>query len=224
MKPKVTWTQRELALLATWFRDNGVDPTARGFANALREAQTNLLPSDRHRSTVGLTMKTRLDIALAIKNLPAKVKEQKSWTPPDPPSASTLSTEDLLVELARRIAKLLGPTVLAQPLAVDRGFHPPPKHDPAPTGEERHNKTRILVVGPRGQQQEALRKKFPHLDLDFWTCEDNPGRPVRGTLTEAILWIKFMNHAQQNAVKASRTPIWYANSLDEVEARLRSHV
>lgn len=224
MKNKVSWTQRELGLLAQYFASHDIDPMARGFSPALRSAQEKALPADRWRTTVGLESKTRQDIALAIQNLP-KPAGPITVTPPKP-VAEQLSTEDLLVELARRVAKMLEtPRIVygANP-PVDRGFHPAPKHDPNPPTQARLKKPRILIVGPKGEQQTTLREMFPSLDLEFWTCEDNPGLPVRGTLAEAILWTKFMSHAQQDAIKGSGTPVWFANTMVEIIARLKNHV
>lgn len=234
MKTKVRWTTRELGLIAEWFIKHGIRPGERGFSAALGKAQQDVLPAERHRSCVGLTPKTRDGVQAAIEGVELRTREplpeHKSWTPPTP-TADTLSTEDLLVELARRIAKMLDriDNVMMQPQIVpnnpaDRGFHPAPKHDPDPSLDKiRVQKLRFLIVGPKGHQQELLRKEFPTFLLHFVTCESNPNQCSVGRVDEAILWTKFMNHAQQDAVKKLGYQIWYANSMAEIEARLRSH-
>lgn len=226
MKPHIVWTQREWASVATWFRDHCIDPEARGFSNALREAQEAVLPSERHRSCVGLTHNVRRDAVLAMQNL-APPEPHKTAAPP---TVQDLSTEDLLVELARRIARVItvaqqlcdSGTMVSKP--VDRGFHPPAKHDPTPPREERTAKKKVLIVGPMGWQQQRLVQQFPLLDLRFCSVDNRPEDVyVKGVhCSEVILWTKFMTHAQQDQAKLSEVPKWYANGLEEIEARLRS--
>lgn len=220
MKPKVVWTQREWGLVAQWFVDHDVNPKDYGFVTAFRKAQEAVLPPDRQRCTIGLTSKTKQDLVLVIQNLP-KAKPEAA-RPPEPPRAEVLSTEELLVELARRIARLLEPK--SESSLVDRGFHPPRKHDPNPPREVRTAKIKVLVIGPRGSQQERLRTAFPMLDLRFVLAEELPSLVMTRSADcrEIILWTKFMNHAQQTAAQNTGIDTWYANGLEEIEARLRS--
>lgn len=218
MKDKVIWTTREWALIAKWFVENRVDPSDYGFTSKLDKAQQTVLPMDRHRTMAGLPVTVRTKVLEAIALLPHVALPEAPNEPvrPPEPSAKALSTEELLVELARRFAKLLEPTVQAHP--VDRGFHP--KHTPEAEPTDRRVRWKIVIVGPKGQQQQELLDRFPGLDLRFVTCEDNPKTIRKGMAAdEIILWTKFMNHAQQDMAKdVGRT--WYANSMHEIHERL----
>lgn len=224
MKPKVVWTTREWRQIADWFARNGVNPDDRGFTTNLDAAQKATLPADRHRTMAGLPKEVRARVKEEVAKIQLKPGPVVHAPEPKAPSAQSLSTEELLVELARRIARFLepGPTTLP----VDRGFYPPPKHDPSPQREGRTVKPKFLIVGPRGQQQERLRTMFPLLDLRFVTCEENPAlvRDRGMHCREIILWTKFMNHAQQESAKTLEGTVstWYANGLEEIEARLRA--
>lgn len=239
MKPKVVWTTREWAIIAEWFRDNDIDPTQRGFANALREAQTNKLPSDRHRSIVGLTIKTRLDVALAINLLQAKPHAPVATPDPAPQvtKVEVLSTEELLVELARRIAKLLEPRSDAQSsvleqlrfleekfASVDRGFYPPPKHDPSPVQEVKPPRKKVLVIGPNNDAEKFLHEEFPNLALRFVNKDDPPSRITDlARCCEVIVAVtKFCSHKQTETMKAqNKTPWALVTSTQELREWLR---
>jgi len=226
VKTKVIWTDREWKQLAQWFIDSGVDIEQYGFSGVVNRAQTAVLPADRHRAVKGVPAALKKEIKQHIFELGVQKRPKDPVTfVPEPPTAAQLSTEDLLVELARRVAKIVDTLVLlGQPQVmisppVDRGFHP--RHNPTPVESAKLKRPRILVVGPKGHQQETLRGRFPSLDLRFVTCEDNPTRCAAGILDEAILWTKFMNHAQQDTIKTLGYATWYANTLDEIEARLK---
>lgn len=141
-----------------------------------------------------------------------------------PPTIQDLSTEDLLVELARRVARFLESKSKSGLLLVDRGFYPPHKHDPRPQSEVRPAKKKVLIVGPMGWQKQRLVQQFPLLDLRFCSVDNRPEDVyVKGVhCSEVILWTKFTTHAQQDQAKLSEVPRWYANGLEEIEARLRS--
>ena len=221
MKPKVIWTSREWSLIAHWFLTNQINPDHFGFTGHLKKAQEEVLPVDRQRAVKGIPAKLKRGVRDAI----TLVKHQNAPAPTKPieaPEAEALSTEELLVELARRVAKLLEPSAQKDTTMVDRGFHP--KHDPSPKSEARPVQKRILIVGPMAHQQEQLRRKFYDLRLVFVTCEDSPSTCAAGSIDECILWTKFMNHAHQDVVKSLGYNTWYANSMAEIEARLRTHV
>lgn len=239
MKSKVRWTQREFALIAQYFRDNGIDPLLRGFSGALREAQAKVLPPERHRPTVGLAQSIKHSIARAIQNLPTKeVPEPVELRQPQVPTAASLSTEELLVELARRIAPLLTPrseaqqSVGAQLGCCERpdgvrtsmlfGPHPPHKHNPEPVSDERQRKPRILVCGPNSDLANHLKQTFPNLDLRFIGFQDNPALVAsRAQSCDTILVLtKFVNHSTTDAVKHSCTPFRLVTGAKEARAWL----
>lgn len=221
MKTKVVWTSREWRLLADYFVAHRMNPQDHGFSRALDTAQRNALPEERWRTVVGIPKEVRQQLSREMELVSAPLKAPRRPPEPEKPSASTFSTEDLLVELARRIARLFEPQVVVDAApTVDRGFHPAPKHDPTPAPSERKRKPKILVVGPKGEQQSRLQVKFPGLDLHFVTCEDHPSRVAVGQVDEVILWTKFMSHAQQDSVKALGNVTRYVNSMVEIEDRL----
>lgn len=227
MKPKVVWTTREWRELAGWFVSHNISPKDYGFLKRLGEAQDTVLPSDRRRAMVGLPKEVRTRMIEEVATFKAgqstaeALAKKFSKSESEPPSASKLSTEDLLVELARRIAKFLEPRPEPVALAVDRGFHP--KHDPSPPHAQKPVSLQVQVVGPRAEQQDRLRQAAPGLKLRFTLAEENPKLvEERGrSCVETILWTKFMNHAQQESAKRAGQ-VWYANGLEEIEARLRS--
>lgn len=219
----IRWTTREWRLIADRLVKEGVDPDKHGWRTAVRVAMMEGLPEDRWREPHSLNdaKKTLIPLMREVRDNP-KSEDVLNLGPvqctPEPPSAENLSTEELLVELARRIAHLLEPQ---KTNPVDRGFHP--KHNPFCEVAPRPPSRRFLIIGPKGQQQEFLRKIFPNFKLIFVTCEDNPKACAVGVVEEAILWTKFMKHAQQEAVEALGYKRWFANTMDEIEARLRSH-
>ena len=222
MKPKVIWTTREWEAVARYFMEHDHDPAKHGFKTHLGSAQDAVLPPERRRSLIGIPRGLRNEVINTISRLSLTARPEPVPQPSQKPSLEEFSTEDLLVEVARRIGRLLEP---AKPFAVDRGFHPAPKHDPNPAHQERFVKPKILVVGPRGAQVELLVRAFPRLDIRFVQVEDPPERVYeKGRhCDEIILWTKFMNHSQQAQAKLTGVPTWYANGMEEIEARLRSY-
>lgn len=221
----IRWTSREWDLIAQRLVDNEVDPDRHGWRSQLIDAMKAVLPLDRWRDTANLNnakdilkplMKT---IVTGPQHLPPP-KGPVSFVPALP-TIQDLSTEDLLVELAHRIAKFLEPK--SKPFPVDRGFHP--KHDPRPQSEVRPAKIKVLIIGPRGPQQDRLRTAFPTLDLRFVLAEELPSLVMTRSADcrEIILWTKFMNHAQQTVAQNTGINTWYANGMEEIEARLRSY-
>jgi hypothetical protein len=214
MKPQVRWASREWALLANYFIDNNINPDAYGFSGALDAAQKNKLPPERWRSVKGVPATLKKEIKEQIKLLEHKMREELQqpvqYTPPPGPEA--LSTEDLLVELARRIARLLEP---AKPNPVDRAFFPPPASQE--TKFEKKEKLRILVCGPNGDTSQSLRTQFPSLDLRFRRYEENPAHvATRAQGVDYILCItKFMAHSAVEAVKATTIPYKLVTSVRE---------
>lgn len=219
MKPQVRWTQREWRVIAAYFRDNALDPLARGFSGSLREAM-KALPEERRRPTVGRVPKTKHVLALAIQNLPAKEEQLAAPTSaPQAPTAQELSTEDLLVELARRIARILEPKTPAAAPAVPTPHH---KHNPEPVSEERQRKPRIMVCGPNSDLASHLKQEFPNLDLRFIGFQDNPALVAsRAQSCDTILVLtKFVNHSTAEAVKHSCVPFRLVTGAKEARAWL----
>lgn len=225
MKPKVIWTTREWEAVVRYFMEHGHDPAKHGFKTHLSSAQDAVLPPERRRSLIGIPRGLRNEVINTISRLSLTTRPEPVPQPPQKPSLEDFSTEDLLVEVARRVAKFLESKSESGPLPVDRGFHPTTKHDPRPQSEVRPAKIKVLVVGPRGAQVELLVRAFPRLDIRFVQVEDPPERVYeKGRhCDEIILWTKFMSHAQQEQAKLTGVPTWYANGMEEIEARLRSY-
>lgn len=224
-KSHVVWTQREWELIATWFMERSIDPTRRGFSTALSEAQDDTLPQERRRSTVGLDSGVRRKVQETMTAVQRRLDSLPPPTGPvvfvpDPPTTEELSTEDLLVELARRIARFLEPAKVEQH-PEDRGFHP--KHDPCPKNEERRCKLKVLIVGPDSAAQERLAKDFAGtLALRFVGYQDNPA--LIGTRCDQAVAIacvtRFISHAQQEAAKATKIPVKLVSTIQELRAWL----
>ena len=223
-RPHVVWTQREWVLIAEWFVHNHINPEARGLSTALSEAQDNKLPADRRRSMIGLGIGVRRRVKEAMAAVQKRLDNLPPPTGPvvfvpDPPAAKMLSTEELLVELARRIARLLEPAKVEHP--EDRGFHP--KHDPCPKGDVRVGKPKVLIVGPDSVAQERLAKDFAgSLALRFVGYQDNPA--LIGTRCDQAVTIacvtRFISHAQQEAAKATKIPVKLVSTIQELRAWL----
>lgn len=230
MKTKIRWTTREWGELAQHFIAHDIDPDKYGFASEFDKVQKAVLPQERWRSIAGsaaLSIKRMLKEQIRI--IGHQLREEPvavQYVPPPGPEA--LSTEDLLVELARRLAKLLEPSksqaeVLEQirflerkfeeARIIDHGFHKCP-NDKAP---EKVHKPRILVCGPNGDTSRALTSEFPGVDLRFVAYEDNP-QLVRGRAQgcSAILCItKFIQHSIAEAAKATGQPCVLVSTVRE---------
>ena len=219
MKPQVRWTSREWERLAQYFIDAGIDPDKFGFSRSLGDAQKKMLPAERHRNVKGIPAQLKKKLKEHTMALEYKIAFATPYPPldPKPPIAESLSTEDLLVELARRIAKLFEP---AKPNPVDRAYFPPP------TAKEQGVATpcrkRILIVGPRAEQQQALKHKHPTVLLRFVTLEEGDRLIAERSVSceEIILWTKFMTHSQQTAAKNTEVRTWFANTMQQIEERL----
>lgn len=231
MKHHIRWTTREWEELAQFCLENGIDPDRYGFTREFGKVQKSVLPSERWRSLEGgaaVSIKRMLKgqiqlLKLKIPSQPVAVQ----YVPP-PPGPEDLSTEDLLVEVARRLAKLLEPSksqaeVLEQvrflerkfeeARIIDHGFHKCP-NDKAP---EKVHKPRILVCGPNGDTSRALMSAFPGVDLRFVEYGDNP-QLVRGRAQgcSAILCItKFVHHSITEAAKATGLPCVLVSTVRE---------
>ena len=225
MKPKVIWTTREWEAVARYFMEHGHDPAKHGFKTHLSSAQDAVLPPERRRSLVGIPRGLRNEVVNTINRLSLTARPEPIPQPSQKSSLEEFSTEDLLVEVARRVAKFLESKSESGPLPVDRGFHPTTKHDPRPQSEVRPAKIKVLIIGPRGPQQDRLRTAFPTLDLRFVLAEELPSLVMTRSADcrEIILWTKFMNHAQQTVAQNTGINTWYANGMEEIEARLRSY-
>jgi len=216
VKPQVRWTGREWTLLAQYFIDAEISPDAYGFSKTLNDAQMSRLPPERWRSVKGVPATLKKELKEHITALEYKVAFATPYPPPEdkPPSAESLSTEDLLVELARRIAKLLEP---AKSHPVDRAFFPPPMSQAPKEQEVPPRKLRILVCGPNGDTSQSLRTQFPNLDLRFYKYEENPTHiPMKAQGVNSILCItKFMTHAASDMVKATSIPFKMLTTVRE---------
>lgn len=210
----IRWTQREWQLIAERLVHTHVDPNIHGWRHELVAAMRMVLPNDRWRDPTCLNNAKQILVPM-MRMVVAKPPEKKELPPPQAPTAEQLSTEDLLVELARRIAKMME---AAKPLPVDRGFFPPASQ--APKEECKKERPRILIIGPQPEQQHALEKQFPELCLRFVKAEEPEHLVVeRGrSCHEVILWTKFMTHSQQAIAK--KLPTWYAASMIDVQERL----
>lgn len=230
MKTKIRWTTREWGELAQYFIAHDIDPDKYGFSSEFDKVQKAVLPQERWRSITGsaavsskrMLKEQILIIGHQLREEPAAVQ----YVPP--PGAEDLSTEDLLVEVARRLAKLLEPSksqaeVLEQldflerkfeeARIIDHGFYKFPR-DKAP---EKVHKPRILVCGPNGDTSRALMSAFPGTDLRFVAYEDNPQRVrERAQGCSAILCItKFVHHSITEAAKATGLPCVLVSTVRE---------
>lgn len=222
MKPQVRWTSREWALLAQYFLDVGIDPDAYGFSRALDHAQKKVLPPERHRAVKGVPAQLKKEIKTQIGILKHQQREEATMVkPPEPkpPSAESLSTEELLVELARRIAKMLQPQIIHNP--VDRAFHPltteNTHHPKAVEQVTKLHKLRVLVCGPNGDTSRSLTADFPNLDLRFVEYDTNPAKVhERANHVDVILCIrKFVKHSTVDAAHATGETVVLVTSVRE---------
>lgn len=212
MKPKVIWTQREWGLLAQYFIDVGLDPDAYGFSRSLDHAQKKVLPKERWRSVKGVPATLKKEVKTQIGILQHQQREDALIPEPTLPSASDFTTEELLVELAKRCARVLdamrlvpiGVTNSADQLVDVMRKH----HNPCPKSEEKKERKRILVVGPNGDTSQSLRAQFPNLDLRFFKYEENPAHvALKARGVDSIVCItKFVTHAVADHVKATAVP------------------
>lgn len=217
MKSKVSWTSREWRLVAKYFIDNHISPDRYGFSGEVERAQKEVLPADRHRNVRGIPAKLKSELKAQMKLFELESLQKEEQAPGaimhiPPPGTEALSTEDLLVELARRVARWLSRSeeqveigqqlqlMQTQFAKVDRGFHPAPKDkEPAKV-----HKPRILVCGPNGDTSRSLSSEFPHFDLRFVEYDANPAVVwERGGMVDQVLVItKFVKHSTVDAVKA----------------------
>jgi len=207
----IRWEQREWRLIAERLVHTHVDPNIHGWRHEVVSAMKMVLPKERWRDPTCLNNAKQILVPI-MRMVVAKPPEKKELPPPQAPTAEQLSTEDLLVELARRIAKLLEP---AKPNPVDRAFFPPPASQE--TKFEKKKKLRILVCGPNGDTSQALHQQFPSLDLRFHKYEENPAHvATRAQGVNYILCItKFMAHSAVEAVKATTISYKLVTSVRE---------
>lgn len=230
MKPQVRWTTREWELLAKYFVDNSFDPDKYGFSAAFDEAQKSVLPSERWRSTAGgATTAIKKMLKEHMQGLEYAAAFDKPWPPEPvapPPGPEALSTEELLVELARRLAKLLETSTsqtdvlekvdflerkFEEARIIDHGFHKCAT-EKAP---EKVHKPCILVCGPNGYRARSLTAEFPGLDLRFIEYDTNPAHVKdRAKYVDSILCItKFVKHSTVEAAHATKKPCKLVTSV-----------
>lgn len=225
MKTKVMWTTREWDLIASEFIKEGQSVDDYGCSSLIRKAMEKHLPKERWRALSGILPGARGPLEHAIQ---LGKRAQPPTAPKQEPvqqqvSAHELSLEDLLVELAKRFAKLLGPVVMAEPkqYPVDRAFYPPP--DVLCVNKPDPRKPRILVVGPRNGQQLELIGSHQALDLRFVASDEGPSRidAVGIHCDEIVLWTNYINHQHRAHAKATNRPTYYVSGgLSSIHERL----
>lgn len=183
----IRWTTREWRQIAEVLVAREVDPDHHGWRGELLAAMQQVLPKDRWRAPHSLNeAKKVLKPMMAVETR----RPIGHVLPPKPVALGpeTLSTEALLVELARRVARLL------EPHAVDRGFHP--KHNPVAQGADVPKRPRVLVLGPMNGQRDVLRTQHPGLDLRFVASEDRVGLvdEVGPSCVGIVVWTNFISH------------------------------
>ena len=222
MKSHIRWTAREWALLAGEFKLEGCGAEDYGFTPALERAMKKQLPKERWRPMSGISAGAKKPMATALKlyelNQPKPVPEpEKVKSEPQ----NEVTTEFLLVELAKRLAVWLEPATALKTSPVDRGFYPPPRQiEP----EKVDMRPRLLVIGPINGQQRELSAAHPRLDLRFVASDEGPARvdDQGPACDEIILWTNYLNHQHQVHAKATKRPTFYVSGgMAALHARLK---
>ncbi len=220
MSSKIVWTTREWTLLAGEFEiaKRGIDDY--GFTPFLKAAMEKLLPPERWRPMSGIAAMAKPPLHRALMLYRQNTPKLEPKTPP-PEAQNELTTEALLVELAKRLAKLLEPATASFKPPVDRAFYPPPEA----TLQEaaRGAQPKILIIGPKNGQQTELIKAHRGLDLRFVASDEGPTRidSIGVFCDEIILWTNYLNHQHQVHAKATGRPTRYVSGgLTAIHERL----
>jgi hypothetical protein len=175
----------------------------------MKRCMVAVLPRDRWRSDTSASF-MRKPILKALALLPSITVPPKVESTP-PPGAAALSTEDLLVELARRLAKLLdAPAQEGKPLVTS---FPKRKHNPfMDISPRRPTLDRVLVIGPlKGQQKEIMAAHGEWIDLRFVASEESPALvgEVGRAADHVVLWTNFISHSHQEQAKKLSAKLHY---------------
>jgi hypothetical protein len=187
------------------------------------EAMCSELPKNRWREPGNLNNAKEILVPLMVQiqaapscftpvSEPEKVKSEPQ---------NEVTTEFLLVELAKRLAVWLEPATALKTSPVDRGFYTPPRQiEP----EKVDMRPRLLVIGPINGQQHELSTAHPRLDLRFVASDEGPARvdDQGPACDEIILWTNYLNHQHQVHAKATKRPTFYVSGgMAALHARLK---
>lgn len=217
----IRWTSREWEAIAKNLVARRVDPKKHGWRSDMIEAMQNELPKDRWRDPGSLnnTKEILAPIMAQLQAAPACFTPVPEAKKVEVRPHQELTTEFLLVELAKRLAAWLEP-VVARSEPVDRGFYSPPEVALVPKVDM---KPRLLIVGPKNGQQTELCAAHPGLDLRFVASDEGPSRidSIGGYCDEIILWTNYLNHQHQVHAKATKQPTYYVSGgLSSIHERL----
>ena len=232
-KTRISWTQREYKELAAWFLDHQYSPEEHGMRPRLKEAQVAVLPRDRHRPMSWVDAGTRRKLTeywkelRAVPDIPTLARESE----PEPPKVPTLddfTLEDLLVEIARRVARgfesiTQAPQIVSATTLVDVAH----KHNPFMHSAPRVPRPELLVVGTYGPQEACLRDLFGNAELVFVGSDASPGMISRhgAGADHAFILTKFISHAMFDHVKKLSCEYTMVNGgMTELKERMREYL
>lgn len=232
MKPKVIWTTREWETVAQYFLETGQDPSDRGFRTTLGAAQDARLPADRRRGIVGLDSKVRRTLSEAMNRVQKRLESLPDLEKPATEKSEEFKLENigleaLLVEVARRVARLLDPpaamSTLDAPPHIDDA--PSRRHNPFGVQEERKHRNGFCIIGPDPALQARLEKDFSDVPLKFSAFGENPARiaDVCGNSVAVLGLTRFMSHAQQKAARATGLPLHFFSTILELRNYIKEH-
>lgn len=205
----IRWTERQWRLLAKFFIDQGLNPSAHGFRGAMNSAQKSVIEKEFQRPLHCLTSPdTKKKLKFHYDNLKreeaSRTEEEMEEKKPSVPTLETATIEQLAAAMVGRLILELKETIvtaLSQPkVSTDQASSNEHlctnKHSPYPTSCEKQHKTRVLVVGPKNGVQKILQDGHPTLDLRFIDVEENPKLVFdRGmNCDQIILWLNMINH------------------------------
>lgn len=232
-KNVIRWTEREYKELAAWFLDNQYSPEEYGMRPRLKEAQEAVLPRDRHRPMTWVDSATRRKLAQYWREMRVSPVAPQPSEPAPPlalPTLDAFSLEDLLVEVARRVARGLE-NVLQAPQIVHKDFAPellpPAKHNPFMHASVKRETPELLVIGTYGPQEACLRELFTDAALRFVGSDEGAATIARkgGGVDHAFVLTKFISHAQFDHVKKLPCPYTMVNGgMTELKEKLREYL
>ena len=225
MKTKVVWTTREWELIARWFIEQNLDPKHRGFSTRLGAAQDARLPADRRRGLVGLDSRVRQTLSEAMNRVQKRLESKPVSEKSAKANLESIGLEALLVEVARRVARLLTPPAVIDTAipTIDNG--PAKKHNPFGVQEERKRRNGFCIVGPDSALQARLNNDFNDVPLKFSAFGENPARiaDVCGNSVAVLGLTRFMSHAQQQAARATGLPVHLFSTILELRNYIKEH-
>lgn len=230
----VRWTSREYREVAAWFVDHQYSPKDRGLKRLIDEAQESLFTPDRRRPLTWVDMTTRRRLVAEWEALRAKPDPQPVVAGPVTPEAPTLEAftlEDLLVEVARRVARgfenITRQLQVVQPPQTTPGPSPSPKHNPFMSSTVKKPIPEVLVVGTYGPQEACLRDLFGNAELVFVGSDASPVMISRhgAGADHVFILTKFISHAQFDHVKKLPCPYTMVNGgMTELKEKLREYL